>query len=109
MDSFALINRYHVQMLAYFIDKLSKMKDGDSTLLDNSLILYGSPMGDGNLHNHKRVPMLLAGHAAGKVKGRLHLKTPDGTPTANLYLSLLHKLGLDDLTMFADSTGELAI
>src|SRR5215471_3893871 len=106
---FGQINQYHISLLAYFIDKLSKMKDGDSTLLDNSLIIYGSPMGDGNLHNHKRVPMLLAGHAAGKVKGRLHLKTPDGTPTANLYLSLLHKLGLDNLTMFADSTGELAI
>jgi hypothetical protein len=106
---FGQINQYHISLLAYFIDKLSKIQDGDSTLLDNSLILYGSPMGDGNLHNHKRVPMLLAGHAAGKVKARLHLKTPDGTPTANLYLSLLHKLGLDDLTTYADSTGELAI
>jgi hypothetical protein len=73
------------------------------------LIIYGSPMGDGNLHNHKRVPMLLAGHAGGQIKGRLHLKAPDGTPAANMYLSVLRKLGLDDLTTFGDSTGELTI
>ena len=78
-------------------------------LLDNSLIVYGSPMGDGNLHNHKRVPMLIAGHASGKLKGRLHLKAPDGTPAANMYLSLLHRLGLDDMTTFGDSTGDIAI
>jgi hypothetical protein len=106
---FGQINQYHASLVAYFIEKLSKMKDGDGSLLDNSLIIYGSPMGDGNLHNHKRVPMLLAGHAGGRLKGRLHLKTPDGTPAANLYLTLLHKLGLEDVTMFADSTGELAI
>jgi hypothetical protein len=109
VTQFGLINQYHVSLLSYFIDKLSKTKDGEGSLLDNSVILYGSPMGDGNLHNHKRVPMLLAGHASGKIKGRLHVKTPDGTPAANMYLSLLRKLGLDDLTTFADSTGEVAI
>jgi hypothetical protein len=106
---FGQINQYHVSLVAYFIDKLKKMKDGENSLLDNTMVLYGSPMGDGNLHNHKRVPMLLAGHAGGRLKGRLHLKTPDGTPTANLYLSMLHKLGLEDQTTFGDSTGDLAI
>ncbi len=109
VDQFGQINKYHVSLVAYFIDKLKKMPDGDGTVLDNSMILYGSPMGDGNLHNHKRVGLFIAGHAGGQLKGRLHLKTPDGTPSANLYLSMLHKLGLDDLTTFGDSTGELAI
>jgi hypothetical protein len=109
VTQFGQINQYHVSLLGYFIEKLNKTKDGEGTLLDNSLIVYGSPMGDGNLHNHKRVPMLLAGHASGKVKGRLHLKAPDGTAAANMYLSVLHRLGLDDVTTFGDSTGELAI
>ena len=65
-------------------------------------------MGDGNLHNHKRVPLLLAGHG-GELKGRLHVKTPDGTPSANLHLTLLHRLGLNDVSVFGDSTGTLEI
>jgi hypothetical protein len=106
---FGQINKYHVSLTAYFLEKLKKISDGDGTLLDNTLIVYGSPMGNGNLHNHKRIPMYLAGHAAGQLKGRLHLKTPDGTPTANVYLTLLHRLGLDDISVFGDSTGELAL
>ncbi len=107
---FGLINKYHVSLVAYFIEKLKKTTDLDgNSLLDNTLVVYGSPMGDGNLHNHKRVPVFLAGHAGGQLKGRLHLKAPDGTPTANIYLTLLHKLGLDDVAVFGDSTGELAL
>jgi hypothetical protein len=106
---FGQINQYHVSIVGYFIDKLKKMKDGDATLLDNSLIIYGSPMGDANLHNHKRIPVLLSGHAGGRLKGGLHFKAPDGTPAANMYLNLLHKLELDDVTVFGDSTGELPL
>jgi hypothetical protein len=106
---FAAINKYHVSMVPYFMDKLKKVDDGDGTLLDHSVILYGSPMGDSNLHNHKRVPIFLAGHGSGALKGHLHLKTPEGTSTANLYLTLLHRLGLTDIETFGDSTGELAI
>lgn len=106
---FAQINKYHVSLLAYFIEKLKKTQDANGSLLDNSLVIYGSPMGDGNLHNHKRVGMLLAGHAGGAIKGRLHVKAPEGTPTANLYLSLLHKLGMEDIATFGDSTGVIAI
>jgi Protein of unknown function (DUF1552) len=106
---FAQINKYHVSMIPYFLDKLKKIPEGESNLLDHTLVLYGSPMGDSNLHNHKRVPIFLAGHAGGAIKGRLHLKTPDGTPSANLYLTLLHKLGLTDIQTFGDSTGELSI
>jgi hypothetical protein len=106
---FAQINKYHVSMIPYFLDKLKKVSEGDGTLLDHSLVLYGSPMGDSNLHNHKRVPLFLAGHAGGALKGHLHLKTPDGTPSANMFLTLLHRLGLTDVQTFGDSTGELAI
>jgi hypothetical protein len=63
-------------------------------------------MGDPNVHNHKRCPLLLAGHMGGKLKGNLHLKAPDGTSMANVFLSLLHGLGVDDLENFGDSTGE---
>ena len=104
---FGKINQYHVGLVAYFLDKLKKTQDGDSNLLDNSLIIYGGAMGNGNLHNHKRVPIFLAGRAGGRLKGRLHVKTPDGTPAANMHLTLLHKLGVDDTPDFGDSTGTL--
>ena len=94
---FEKINRYHVGLLPYFLEKLKNTPDGDSNLLENTLIIYGSPMGDPNVHNHKRVPLLLAGHMGGKLKGNLHLKAPDGTSMANVFLSLLHGLGLDDM------------
>jgi hypothetical protein len=72
------------------------------------MVLYGSPMGDGNVHNHKRLPVFLAGHANGALKGNLHLKCADETPFANLLLTMLHKLGVN-VQSFGDSTGELAI
>jgi Protein of unknown function (DUF1552) len=104
---FAKINRYHVSMLPYLLDKLKATRDGDVTLLDNSLIVYGSPMGDSNIHNHKRVPLLVAGHAGGRLQGGTHIKAPDGTPMANSMLTMLHMLGRTDLQSFGDSTGEL--
>ena len=67
---FAKINKYHVSMVPYFLEKLKNMPDGDGTLLDNTLVLYGSPMGDSNVHNHKRVPLFLAGHAGGAAEGQ---------------------------------------
>ncbi len=110
VTQFGLINKYHVSLVVPFIEKLKKTQDSDGkSLLDNTLVLYGSPMGDGNLHNHKRVGMFLAGHAGGSLKGGLHVRAADGTPTANIYLTLLHKLGLDDITVFGDSTGELSL
>jgi hypothetical protein len=102
---FATINTYHVSMIPYFLEKLKNTPDGDSNLLENTLLVYGSPMGDSNLHNHKRVPFFLAGHAGGAVKGGLHLRAPDGTPLANVMLSVMHKLGVDEPS-FGDSTGE---
>ncbi|HEY1496211.1 MAG TPA: DUF1552 domain-containing protein [Candidatus Solibacter sp.] len=105
---FAKLNRYHVSLIPYFLEKLKNTPDGDGNLLDHSMILYGSPMGDGNVHNHKRVPMFLAGHANGKLKGNLHVRCADGTPMANVYLTMLRKLGVN-VQSFGDSTGEVEI
>jgi hypothetical protein len=103
---FAKINKYHVSMIPYFLDKLKNTPDGDGNLLDNSVVLYGSPMGDSNVHNHKRVPMFLAGRAGGALKGNLHIKAADGTPMANAMLGMAHALDLD-LTSFGDSTNAM--
>ena len=105
---FAKLNRYHVGLLPYFLDKLKNTPDGDGSLLDHSMIMYGSPMGDSNVHNHKRVPVILLGKANGQLKGNLHVRCADGTPTANIMLTMLHKLGVNVET-FGDSNGTLAI
>ena len=106
---FATLNTYHVGLVPYFLEKLRRTPDEDGTLLDNTLLIYGSPMGDSNLHNHKRVPFFIAGHAGGAVKGGVHVKAPVGTPLANAMLSVLHALGLDDLERFGDSTGTVTL
>jgi hypothetical protein len=108
IDEFARMNRYHVSKVAAFLEKLKNTPDGDGNLLDHSLVLYGSPMGNSNVHNHKRVPLFLAGHASGKLKGNLHLRCEDGTPTANVLLTMLHRLGIQAESI-GDSTGPLAI
>ncbi len=89
-----MINRYHVSMLPYFLDKLKNTMEGDTNLLEKTMIMYGSPMADGNIHNHRRCPLLLLGHGERHARRQLHLKAPDGTPMANVFLSLMHKLGL---------------
>jgi hypothetical protein len=104
VKDFALINKYHVSMLPYFLDKLKSMSEGDSSLLDKTLIMYGSPMADSNLHSHRRCPLVLLGRANGQLAGNLHLKAPDGTPMANAMLSVMHSLGMDDTKYFGDST-----
>ena len=109
IETFARLNRYHVGLVPYFLDKLQRIEEGDGTLLDKSMIIYGSPMGNSNVHNHKRCPLFLAGHANGQIKGNVHIITEDRTPMANVMLTLLHKLGLNDLESFGDSTGTLAI
>jgi hypothetical protein len=104
---FQKINRYHIGMIPYFLNKLKATPDGERNLLDNTLVLYGSPMGNSNVHNHKRCPLFLAGHAGGQLKGNLHIKTADGTPMANAMLSVLHTLGLNDVASFGDSTAAM--
>jgi hypothetical protein len=105
---YAKLNAYHVGMVPYFLDKLKNTPDGEGSLLDHSVVLYGSPMGDSNIHDHKRIPLFLAGHANGQLKGNLHLRTPRGTPMANVLLTLLRKFGAD-VDRIGDSTGEVAI
>ncbi len=102
---FFKINRYHVSMLPYFLEKLKNISEGDANLLDKTMILYGSPMADGNLHNHRRCPLIVLGGSSGKLKGNLHVRASDGTPMANTMLSVLHKLGHDDLESFGNSSG----
>ena len=104
ITEFAKINKYHVSMIPYFLNKLKNTPDGDATLLDNTLLVYGSPMGNSNVHNHKRCPLFLAGHAGGQLKGGLHLRAADGTPMANVMLSVAHMLGMNDFKSFGDST-----
>jgi hypothetical protein len=101
---FAKINKYHVSLLPYFFDRLKKVQEGDSNLLENVTIIYGSPMGNSNVHNHKRCPLFVAGHAGGALKGNLHLKAADGTPMANVMLAVMQKLGIE-IDQFGDSTG----
>jgi hypothetical protein len=109
LTEFWQINKYHVGLVAYFVDKLRKTPDGDGNLLDHSVVMYGSGMGDSNLHNHRRCPLFIVGHGNGKLKGNLHVKAEDGTPMANAQLDLLHKLGLEDMDTLGDSTGILAL
>jgi len=104
---FAKINRYHMSMVPYLLEKLKNTPEADGNLLDNSLIVYGSPMGDSNIHNHKRVPLVLAGHLGGKLQGGVHIKAADGTPMANAMLTMLHGLGRTDLESFGDSSAAL--
>src|SRR6185436_9476423 len=105
---FSEINKYHVSLLPYFMEKLQASMDGDSNLLEKTLIMYGSPMANGNLHNHRNCPLILLGHGGGVVEGGLHVKAANETPMANVMLTLMHRLGLEDLKSFGDSTGEFS-
>jgi hypothetical protein len=108
IEEFAKLNQYHVSKVAYFLDRLRSTPDGDGNLLDHSVVLYGSPMGDSHVHEHKRLPLFLAGHASGKLKGNLHTRCADGTPMANVLLTLMRRLGVE-IERIGDSTGEVAI
>jgi len=104
---FGEINKYHVSLLPYFMEKLQSTMDGEANLLDKTLILYGSPMAVGNTHNHRNCPFIVLGRG-GILEGGTHIKAAKDTPMANVMLSLLHKLGLEDLQSFGDSTGEFS-
>ena len=105
---FGEVNKYHVSMLPYFLDKMKSTMEGDASLLDKTLIFYGSPMANSNVHNHRNCPLLMFGGANGAFKGGLHIKAKDDTPMANVMLSAMHRLGMDDITSFGDSNGEFA-
>jgi len=108
MDRFAVLNRYHVTLFTYLLNKLQSIPDGDGTLLDHSMILYGSAMSDANQHNHGPLPVILAGGASGALKGGRHLRHPKDTTMSNLLLAMLDKLSVPT-EKFGDSTGMLQI
>jgi Protein of unknown function (DUF1552) len=108
MDRFALINRYHVETFAYFLDKLKNTPDGDGSLLDHAMVLYGSSMSNGNQHDHDPLPVVLAGGASGQLKGGRHMTCPPHTPMSNLLLTMMNKLGVP-AEHHGDSTGKLDI
>ncbi len=105
-EKIARINQFHVDHLVYLINKLKSVKEGNSTLLDNMMLLYGSGIGDGNRHNHDQLPILLFGKAGGKLNPGRHIKYKNDTPIANLYLAMLQRLGIEQ-KRFGDSTGIL--
>lgn len=105
---FNRICQYRLGQMAYFMERLHDTTDGESNLLDQSLILWGSPMGDANLHNHRRCPLIVFGGANGQHRGGAHVMAKDDTPMANAMLAVLNMLG-HDVDRFADSSGELSL
>ena len=108
MSQKARIDTYHVQMLAYLLEKMQATPDGDGSLLDHSLIMYGSGMGNGNLHRHSDLPVLLAGKLGGKFKTGYHYDYKADTPMANLLVTILDKAGVP-IEKLGDSTGPLKL
>jgi len=108
IQEFNKICKYRMEQTAYFLERLEKTVDGESNLLDQSMIIWGSPMSDANVHNHRRCPLVLLGGANGAHRGGAHVKAADGTPMANAMLTVLNRLG-HERASFGDSTGELSI
>jgi len=106
IERMAKINAFHVSLFAYFVEKLKATPEGDGTLLDHSLYLYGSGMGNPNIHDHVNLPVIVAGGEAGGAKGARHVKYAEPTPLANLHLTLLERVGVR-MDAFADSKGRV--
>ena len=104
----AKINAYHTSMVVYFLERLAATPDGDGSLFDSALVLFGSGMGNSNEHDPRRLPLIVAGGAGGRLSGGRHLRFPDGTPLTNLHMTLLTKLGVP-VESIGDSTGHLEI
>ena len=98
------VNIYHAQLLNYFLEKMQSVREGDGSMLDHSMIVYGAGMGDGDIHSQLNMPIALFGGAT--VKGGRHIHSPEGTPFSNLHVAMLNKLGLST-EKFGNSTGEL--
>ncbi len=106
LEKLAKINTFHMQQFAYFLGKLQSTPDGDGTLLDHSMLIYGSGISDGNIHFHMDLPVVMVGGGGGTLKGGRHLRYANDTPLTNLYVSVLGKLGVP-VEQFGDSTGRL--
>jgi hypothetical protein len=107
LRQYQLINRWHIEQYAYLLRKLKSMKEGESTVLDNSMILFGSALSDGNSHDPHKLPLVLGGHGGGRIQAGQHLEFSEDSPLANLYVSMLDAFGAP-VERFADSTGPLA-
>ena len=107
-EAYTKINRWHSEQLAYLLDKLGSIREGDRSLLDNSMILFGSSISDGNRHDPANLPILLAGRGGGRIKSGRHVANPKGTPLCNLYVSMLEQMGAP-VEKFGDSTGAIAL
>lgn len=105
--NYSKINTYHVKCLAYFIEKLKNVKEGDGTLLDHSLVVFGSSISESNIHTHDDLPIVLAGGANGQLKGNRHLVYSKETPLNNLFLNMFDLAGVPHVDGFGDSTGRL--
>jgi hypothetical protein len=103
------INIFHTKMLAYYLDKLRSTPDGDGSLLDHAMILYGSALSDGNLHLYTNLPLLLVAGGVAGIRGGRHVRYPKGTPMANLLLTMLDKANVPDVEKLGDSTGRLQL
>ncbi len=109
IKEFGEVNKFHVSVLPYFLEKMKTTMEGEASLLDKTLIMYGSPMANGNVHNHRNCPFIMLGKGNGALQGGVHIKAADNTPMANVMLTMMHRLGMDDVKSFGDSTGEFAL
>jgi hypothetical protein len=107
LEKIRQINRFHIEQFAYLLGRLRAIREGEGTVLDNCMILYGSGNGDGNRHNHDELPVLLAGTGAGTLTGGRHVRYSRNTPLCNLYLEMLDRMGVRE-DRFGDSNGRLA-
>jgi hypothetical protein len=107
LRQYQLINRWHIEQYAYLLKKLASIKEGDSNMLDNSMVLFASALSDGNSHDPHKLPFVLGGRAGGRINSGQHLMYTEDTPVANLYVSMLNAFGAP-VERFADSTGPLA-
>jgi hypothetical protein len=107
LEKIRKINRFHVEQFAYIVGRMKEIKEGEGTLLDNSMIVYGSGIGDGNRHNHDDLPVVMAGRAGGSIDTGRHIKYENGTPMTNLYLSMLDRMHAE-VESLGDSSGRLS-
>jgi hypothetical protein len=108
LEKLTRINTYHMQLFAHFLERLHTTKDGDGTLLDRSMVLYGCGISDSDRHIHENLPVLVAGGGNGSFAGNRHVRVPENTPVTNLYLSLLDRMGVRAEAL-GDSTGKLEV
>ncbi len=107
LEKIAEINRFHVHQLSYLLQKMKSIREGERTLLDNSMICYGSGISDGNRHNNENLPVLVAGRGSGTIETGRHIRYDTETPMCNLFMSMIDRMGVEDVSFIGDSTGRL--